>query len=49
MTPGDYRTTHVGDEYDTSPFPTDTPVTGISTATYIANMAQLIAALEPAR
>ncbi|HEX9931821.1 MAG TPA: pectate lyase [Allosphingosinicella sp.] len=47
--PGDFRTTHVGDASDTSPYNTDTPVTGISTATYIANMARLIQALEPAR
>ena len=33
---------------DTSPFTTDTPVTGISTGTYIANMATLIRALEAA-
>ncbi|WP_284734422.1 pectate lyase [Sphingosinicella terrae] len=46
VAPGDYRTTHVGDASDTSPHPTDRPVTGISTATYIANMARLIAALE---
>ena len=44
--PGDYRTSHVGDSSDTSPHPTDHPVTGISTATYIANMALLIRALE---
>lgn len=48
-TPGDYRTTHVGDAYDTSPHPTDHPVTGISTATYIANMARLIAELDATR
>jgi PelA/Pel-15E family pectate lyase len=47
--PGDYRTTHVGDQTDTSPYTTDKPVTGISTATYMANMAKLIGALEPAR
>ncbi|MFN3388797.1 MAG: pectate lyase [Allosphingosinicella sp.] len=47
--PGDYRTTHVGDASDTSPYPTDRPVTGISTSAYIANMARLIAALEEAR
>ena len=47
--PGDYRTTHVGDASDTSPYPTDRPVTGISTATYIANMAMLIRALEERR
>lgn len=44
--PGDYRTSHVGDASDTSPYTTDRPVTGISTATYIANMARLIAALR---
>jgi len=43
--PGDFRTTHVGDSSDTSPFVTDTPVIGLSTATYIANMALLIRAL----
>ena len=47
--PGDYRTTHVGDSTDTSPYNTDTPVIGISTATYIANMARLIEALGGAR
>lgn len=44
--PGDFRSTHVGDESDTSPYTTDQPVTGISTATYIANMASLIRALD---
>lgn len=44
--PGDFRTSHVGDASDTSPFTTDTPVEGISTATYIANMARLIASLD---
>jgi PelA/Pel-15E family pectate lyase len=43
--PGDYRTTHVGDATDTSPYPTDKPVTGISTSAYIANMAKLIGAI----
>jgi PelA/Pel-15E family pectate lyase len=47
--PGDYRTTHVGDPYDTSPYTTDQPVTGISTWAYIANMARLISALEAER
>ncbi|MET1111780.1 MAG: hypothetical protein ABWX67_09680, partial [Allosphingosinicella sp.] len=46
---GDYRTTHVGDPSDTSPYTTDTPVMGISTATYMANMAKLIEALGTAR
>ncbi|MDP8911984.1 MAG: pectate lyase [Pseudomonadota bacterium] len=40
--PGDFRTTHVGDASDTSPYTTDAPVTGISTSAYIANMARLI-------
>ncbi len=40
--PGDYSQTHVGDITDTSPFTTDTPVTGISTGTYIQKMATLI-------
>lgn len=44
--PGDFRTTHVGDASDTSPYTTTTPVTGISTSAYIANMARLIRALE---
>lgn len=47
--PGDFRTTHVGDYSDTSPYPTENPVTGISTAAYIANMAALIRALERGR
>jgi PelA/Pel-15E family pectate lyase len=46
---GDYRTTHVGDASDTSPFTTDKPVIGISTSAYIANMAKLIGALEGAK
>ena len=46
--PGDYRTTHVGDLSDTSPFTTETPVMGISTSAYMANMAKLISALEAA-
>ncbi|HYD37129.1 MAG TPA: pectate lyase, partial [Allosphingosinicella sp.] len=44
--PGDYRTTHVGDSSDTSPYTTKDPVTGISTSAYIANMARLIDALR---
>jgi hypothetical protein len=44
--PGDFRTTRVGDTSDTSPYIADQPVTGISTATYIANMAALIRALN---
>jgi hypothetical protein len=46
--PGDFRTTHVGDWSDPSPYTTDRPVIGLSTATYIANMALLIQALDSA-
>lgn len=46
---GDYGTTQVGDPTDTSPYPDPNPATGISTATYIANMARLIGALEGRR
>jgi PelA/Pel-15E family pectate lyase len=44
--PGDYRTGRVGDDSDTSPYMAEHPVTGISTATYIANMVRLIQALN---
>lgn len=37
-----YAQTMVGDEWDTSPYPTDTPVLGISTGVYIKNMSTLI-------
>lgn len=47
--PGDYRQTQVGDASDTSPYPARTPAIGISTATYIANMARLIRALGERR
>lgn len=40
--PDTYATTRVGDAYDTSPYITDDPVTGISTAAYIENMGTLI-------
>lgn len=40
--PGDYSTTRVGDHTDTSPYLTDAPAIGISTGTYIQNMAALI-------
>ncbi|MBX3560872.1 MAG: hypothetical protein KF780_03570 [Sphingomonas sp.] len=46
--PGDHRETHVGDASDTSPYPDSEPATGISTATYIASMTRLIAALVDA-
>lgn len=44
--PGDFRGSYVGDSSDTSPYRTDRPVIGISTATYIANMVMLIEALN---
>ncbi len=40
-TPGDYSTTRVGDQTDTSPFITDAPPTGISVGTFVQNMATL--------
>ena len=46
---GDYSQTHVGDLSDTSPYPTDKPVTGISTGTYIQNMVALIDYLDQAK
>ena len=45
-TPGDYASTHVGDAWDTSPYPDPNPKLGISTAAYIANMKALIAHLD---
>lgn len=42
----DYSNKRVGDESDTSPYPADLPVKGISTAAYIRNMAILISALR---
>ncbi len=42
-TPGDYASTHVGDDWDTSPYPDPNPVIGISLAKYLENMAALIA------
>jgi hypothetical protein len=44
-TGGEYQTTHVGDLWDTSPYRTDFPVMGVSTAAYIRNMGDLIEAL----
>ena len=41
-----YAQTMVGDEYDTSPYTPDTPVYGISTATWLRNMASLLGAVE---
>ena len=37
-----YAQTTVGDERDTSPYPTDTPVMGISTGVYINNRGAVI-------
>src|SRR5262249_35636295 len=44
ITPGDFSTTYVGDETDTSPYPDD-KLMGISTAAYIRNMSILIRSL----
>ena len=49
VAPGDYGVTQVGDSTDTSPSPDPHPATGITTASYIANMARLIGALEGRR
>ena len=45
-TPGDYSQTHVGDAWDTSPYPTDNPVMGISTSVFIKNMGVLISVVD---
>jgi hypothetical protein len=39
---GDFSQTLVGDAYDTSPYVTQNPVTGISTGTFIQNMSSLL-------
>lgn len=44
-----YAQTMVGDEWDTSPYPTDTPAMGISTGVYIKNMSALIRYLLEAK
>ena len=41
-----YASTRVGDEYDTSCFESETPIKGIATSSYIANMAKLISFIE---
>ncbi|MFT3996394.1 MAG: pectate lyase, partial [Asticcacaulis sp.] len=46
VTPGDYRSTKVGDKTDTSPYNAEKPVTGISTSTYIDNMKVLMRVLN---
>jgi len=43
---GDFSRTHVGDLFDTSPYP-DTTTIGISTATFIRNMSILLRSLPP--
>jgi hypothetical protein len=42
----DYAATMVGDEWDTSPYPVENPVMGISTGAYISNMGVLIQYLQ---
>lgn len=42
VTPGNFSNTNVGDQWDTSPYETDDPATGISTGAYIKNMGVLI-------
>ena len=39
---GNFSNTNVGDQWDTSPYETDDPVTGVSTGAYIKNMGVLI-------
>lgn len=46
---GDFGGTHVGDDYDTSPYMTDDPETGISIGTYIQNMSALLQAFDASR
>jgi PelA/Pel-15E family pectate lyase len=43
---GDYSQTLVGDAYDTSPYITDRPLTGISTGTFIQNMSALLLSVD---
>ncbi len=49
IAPGDFSRTQVGDDSDTSPYRDDKPVTGISTAAYVRNMATLIEFLDKAK
>ncbi|PZO55662.1 MAG: pectate lyase [Alphaproteobacteria bacterium] len=44
--PGDFAQTLVGDAFDTSPYVTQTPVTGISTAAFIQNMSSLLLSVD---
>ncbi|RZJ01331.1 MAG: pectate lyase [Brevundimonas sp.] len=48
VTGGEYRTTRVGDIYDTSPWTTDYPVEAVSTALFVRNMGDLIETLANA-
>ena len=41
-----HASTHVGDEYDTSTYPPETPVWGISMPVYLSNMVKLITYLN---
>jgi hypothetical protein len=43
---GDFAQTLVGDRFDTSPYVTQTPVTGISTAAFIQNMSSLLLSVD---
>ncbi|MCU4677016.1 pectate lyase [Catenovulum sp. 2E275] len=43
---GDYRTSFVGDNYDTSPYPNSQPLTGITLKEYLKNMSSLLTYLE---
>jgi PelA/Pel-15E family pectate lyase len=47
-TPGDFARGHVGDQYDTSPFP-DEKLMGISLEAYVRNMSVLIRVIDPVR
>ena len=44
---GDFSQTQVGDASDTSPYITQTPVTGVSTGVFIQNMSALLAVANP--
>jgi len=49
IAPGDFGSTQVGDETDTSPYRAPQAVNGISTSTYIRNMGVLIRFLDEGR
>jgi hypothetical protein len=46
VAPGDFASTQVGDEFDTSPYTSNERVMGISVATYTANLGALIRFIE---